>query len=235
MPLWTCDSSGCSKESKSVVLDANWRWLHNGQYTNCRLERLSLSWKLSGQEGSTWKAKNLFGKDKIWRNDKLVRWVCCQLVCAYLFCIWSKVQGYDTVHQCSRHHASGPCPVLITATLKQRIRSCKLCKSAGTCGGLGFGRFGPRKHFGFDSQKLLGVGLEDICPGFFHSLPSLSYVIHQAPPPQKKRIPLWEFLQNPCPVSIPAGYKDGDFNRDLCPDPLTCAENCHLEGNSKAR
>ena len=35
MPLWTCDTSGCSKESKSVVLDANWRWLHNGQYTNC--------------------------------------------------------------------------------------------------------------------------------------------------------------------------------------------------------
>ena len=30
------------------------------------------------------------------------------------------------------------------------------------------------------------------------------------------------------------GYKDGDFDRDLCPDPLTCAENCHLEGNSKA-
>lgn len=116
MPLWTCDTSGCSKESKSVVLDANWRWLHNGQYTNCRLERLSLSWKLSGQEGSAWKANNLFGKDKIWRNDKLVRWVCCQLVCAYLFCIWLKVQGYDTVHKCRRHHASEPCPVLILST-----------------------------------------------------------------------------------------------------------------------
>mmetsp|Transcript_5940 Transcript_5940/g.10773 ORF Transcript_5940/g.10773 Transcript_5940/m.10773 type:complete len:478 (+) Transcript_5940:72-1505(+) len=35
MPLWTCSSSGCNKEMKSVVLDANWRWLHNGQYTNC--------------------------------------------------------------------------------------------------------------------------------------------------------------------------------------------------------
>ena len=35
MPLWTCDSSGCTKEMKSVVLDANWRWLHNGEYTNC--------------------------------------------------------------------------------------------------------------------------------------------------------------------------------------------------------
>ena len=35
MPLWTCDSSGCSKETKSIVLDANWRWLHNGEYTNC--------------------------------------------------------------------------------------------------------------------------------------------------------------------------------------------------------
>ena len=35
MPLWTCDTSGCSKETKSIVLDANWRWLHNGEYTNC--------------------------------------------------------------------------------------------------------------------------------------------------------------------------------------------------------
>lgn len=35
MPLWTCGSSGCSKEEKTVTLDANWRWLHNGQYTNC--------------------------------------------------------------------------------------------------------------------------------------------------------------------------------------------------------
>ena len=30
-----------------------------------------------------------------------------------------------------------------------------------------------------------------------------------------------------------AGYKDGDFNRELCPDPLSCARNCHLEGNSQ--
>ncbi|CAE7218070.1 cbhB [Symbiodinium natans] len=35
MALWTCDAGGCSKEMKSIVLDANWRWLHNGQYTNC--------------------------------------------------------------------------------------------------------------------------------------------------------------------------------------------------------
>jgi len=35
MPLWTCTASGCSKEMKSIVLDSNWRWLHNGQYTNC--------------------------------------------------------------------------------------------------------------------------------------------------------------------------------------------------------
>lgn len=35
MPLWTCSSSGCIKQMKSVALDANWRWLHNGQYTNC--------------------------------------------------------------------------------------------------------------------------------------------------------------------------------------------------------
>ena len=35
MPLWTCGSYGCSKEDKTITLDANWRWLHNGQYTNC--------------------------------------------------------------------------------------------------------------------------------------------------------------------------------------------------------
>eukprot|EP00438_Fugacium_kawagutii_P025437 Skav204282 [mRNA] locus=scaffold409:225873:227324:+ [translate_table: standard] len=35
IPLWTCTSSGCSEETKSITLDANWRWLHNGQYTNC--------------------------------------------------------------------------------------------------------------------------------------------------------------------------------------------------------
>ncbi|CAE7727325.1 cbhB [Symbiodinium sp. CCMP2592] len=35
MALWTCDAGGCTKEMKSIVLDANWRWLHNGQYTNC--------------------------------------------------------------------------------------------------------------------------------------------------------------------------------------------------------
>eukprot|EP00913_Durusdinium_trenchii_P029040 g27229.t1 len=28
-------------------------------------------------------------------------------------------------------------------------------------------------------------------------------------------------------------YKDGDFDKSLCPDPLTCAQNCHLEGNSE--
>mmetsp|Transcript_25948 Transcript_25948/g.46905 ORF Transcript_25948/g.46905 Transcript_25948/m.46905 type:complete len:480 (+) Transcript_25948:54-1493(+) len=35
MPLWLCSSSGCIKEMKSIVLDSNWRWVHNGQYTNC--------------------------------------------------------------------------------------------------------------------------------------------------------------------------------------------------------
>ncbi|CAE7479843.1 cbhB [Symbiodinium natans] len=35
MALWTCDAGACSKDMKSIVLDANWRWLHNGQYTNC--------------------------------------------------------------------------------------------------------------------------------------------------------------------------------------------------------
>eukprot|EP00933_Yihiella_yeosuensis_P025646 TRINITY_DN19896_c0_g1_i1.p1 TRINITY_DN19896_c0_g1~~TRINITY_DN19896_c0_g1_i1.p1 ORF type:complete len:490 (+),score=106.30 TRINITY_DN19896_c0_g1_i1:115-1584(+) len=35
MPFWTCTSSGCSKETKPIVLDSNWRWIHNGQYTNC--------------------------------------------------------------------------------------------------------------------------------------------------------------------------------------------------------
>lgn len=36
------------------------------------------------------------------------------------------------------------------------------------------------------------------------------------------------------PASV-AGYKDGDFNQELCPDPVSCARNCHLEGNSQAR
>jgi cellulose 1,4-beta-cellobiosidase len=35
LPLWTCSSDGCTQEMKSVVLDANWRWIHNGEYTNC--------------------------------------------------------------------------------------------------------------------------------------------------------------------------------------------------------
>jgi len=35
MPLWTCTASGCTKEQKSLTLDANWRWIHNGQSTNC--------------------------------------------------------------------------------------------------------------------------------------------------------------------------------------------------------
>eukprot|EP00440_Ansanella_granifera_P004155 gb/GFBE01004508.1/.p1 GENE.gb/GFBE01004508.1/~~gb/GFBE01004508.1/.p1 ORF type:complete len:487 (+),score=111.13 gb/GFBE01004508.1/:1-1461(+) len=35
LPLWECDAGGCTKETKSVVLDSNWRWIHNGQYTNC--------------------------------------------------------------------------------------------------------------------------------------------------------------------------------------------------------
>eukprot|EP00933_Yihiella_yeosuensis_P081982 TRINITY_DN95708_c0_g1_i1.p1 TRINITY_DN95708_c0_g1~~TRINITY_DN95708_c0_g1_i1.p1 ORF type:complete len:489 (-),score=81.95 TRINITY_DN95708_c0_g1_i1:313-1779(-) len=35
MPLWTCTMEGCKKEAKSLVLDANWRWVHNGQGTNC--------------------------------------------------------------------------------------------------------------------------------------------------------------------------------------------------------
>ena len=28
-------------------------------------------------------------------------------------------------------------------------------------------------------------------------------------------------------------YKDGDFDTTLCPDPVACAENCHLEGGEK--
>jgi len=36
MPLWTCTAPGdCTKESKSVSLDANWRWIHDETYTNC--------------------------------------------------------------------------------------------------------------------------------------------------------------------------------------------------------
>mmetsp|Transcript_91759 Transcript_91759/g.165699 ORF Transcript_91759/g.165699 Transcript_91759/m.165699 type:complete len:487 (-) Transcript_91759:329-1789(-) len=35
LPLWTCTSAGCTQEVKSVVMDSNWRWIHDGQYTNC--------------------------------------------------------------------------------------------------------------------------------------------------------------------------------------------------------
>ena len=37
LPIQTCTKSGgCQTQQKSVVIDANWRWLHNtGGYTNC--------------------------------------------------------------------------------------------------------------------------------------------------------------------------------------------------------
>ncbi|CAE8621961.1 unnamed protein product [Polarella glacialis] len=36
MPLWTCSALGdCTKETLTVVMDSNWRWIHDGQYTNC--------------------------------------------------------------------------------------------------------------------------------------------------------------------------------------------------------
>jgi len=35
MPFWECDSASCVKQTKAVTLDANWRWVHNGEYTNC--------------------------------------------------------------------------------------------------------------------------------------------------------------------------------------------------------
>jgi len=36
LALSECTASGCSKETKSVVMDANWRWLHKvGDYKNC--------------------------------------------------------------------------------------------------------------------------------------------------------------------------------------------------------
>jgi len=32
----TCDSNGCQSNQGQVVLDSNWRWVHNvGGYTNC--------------------------------------------------------------------------------------------------------------------------------------------------------------------------------------------------------
>ncbi|KAF8323706.1 cellobiohydrolase I [Clavulina sp. PMI_390] len=31
----TCTSSGCTTNSGSIVLDANWRWVHNSAFTNC--------------------------------------------------------------------------------------------------------------------------------------------------------------------------------------------------------
>jgi cellulose 1,4-beta-cellobiosidase len=30
-----CTSSGCSNVNGEVVIDANWRWFHNGNYENC--------------------------------------------------------------------------------------------------------------------------------------------------------------------------------------------------------
>ncbi len=30
-----CSENSYSKQSKSIVLDSNWHWIHNGQYTNC--------------------------------------------------------------------------------------------------------------------------------------------------------------------------------------------------------
>jgi len=35
MPLSTCSSSGCTQEQKSIVIDANWRWIHDSGSTNC--------------------------------------------------------------------------------------------------------------------------------------------------------------------------------------------------------
>eukprot|EP00930_Biecheleria_cincta_P030083 TRINITY_DN2087_c0_g1_i3.p1 TRINITY_DN2087_c0_g1~~TRINITY_DN2087_c0_g1_i3.p1 ORF type:complete len:487 (+),score=82.88 TRINITY_DN2087_c0_g1_i3:91-1551(+) len=35
LEMSTCTASGCTTEMKSIVLDSNWRWVHNGQYTNC--------------------------------------------------------------------------------------------------------------------------------------------------------------------------------------------------------
>jgi len=35
MPLWTCSHSGCTREEKSLTMDANWRWIHTAQLTNC--------------------------------------------------------------------------------------------------------------------------------------------------------------------------------------------------------
>lgn len=32
----TCDESGCTSQDSSIVLDANWRWVHTVDgYTNC--------------------------------------------------------------------------------------------------------------------------------------------------------------------------------------------------------
>lgn len=35
MSLSSCTSAGCTTETKSVVLDGNWRWVHDQGYTNC--------------------------------------------------------------------------------------------------------------------------------------------------------------------------------------------------------
>jgi len=36
LALWTCNTTGCVQDMKSVVLDSNWRWVHDRQFTNCR-------------------------------------------------------------------------------------------------------------------------------------------------------------------------------------------------------
>jgi cellulose 1,4-beta-cellobiosidase len=35
MPSWTCASVGCTKWDTSLVIDANWRWLHDDQLRDC--------------------------------------------------------------------------------------------------------------------------------------------------------------------------------------------------------
>lgn len=40
----------------------------------------------------------------------------------------------------------------------------------------------------------------------------------------------WRWLHNGQYTNC---YKDSDFNQELCPDPVSCARNCHLEGASQ--
>ena len=125
MALYTCDSAGCSKEVKSVVLDSNWRWIHNGQYTNCYKE---------------------------WEFQRPLT--------------QAPLGSATTVSLCPKPRMTKLVPPQMTRVLSWPIAPCL------------HPRFQGKGHDHMPSQ-------------------------------------------------------DGDWDATLCPDPVTCAANCHMEGNSE--